>query len=219
MEKIKGLVLKDLLQLKSYKKNFIISILIYGLLIFMNAKENDMTFLGTSMIMFLFSTYAMATFNYDEKSKSDRYILTLPVTKKDIILSKYILAIISLLIGTIIGIALSTCLSYISIKKIPDLENLLSTLLGVLVALSFMQSIQIPCIYKYGAEKGRLQIYIIMMIIVLIIGFGYMFLPTINLTFLDSIENIVPFILIIIIVVNYLVSYKISTKIYTKKEV
>lgn len=107
MEKIKGLLIKDLLQLKSYKKNFILSIIIYGLLILFNAKDTDMIYIGSAMIMFLFSTYAMATFNYDEKSKSDRYILTLPITKKEVILSKYILAIISLLIGSIIGLILS----------------------------------------------------------------------------------------------------------------
>lgn len=219
MEKIKGLLIKDLLQLKSYKKNFILSIIIYSLLILFNAKDTDMIFIGSSMIMFLFSTYAMATFNYDEKSKSDRYILTLPITKKEVILSKYILAIISLLIGSVIGIFLSISLSYISIKKLPDLNILFSSVLGTLVALSFMQSVQIPCIYKYGAEKGRLQIYIIMMIIVLFIGAGYMFIPQMDLSFLDKMNILIPAIIVLIIIINYLVSYKVATKIYSKKEV
>lgn len=219
MEKIKGLLTKDLLLLKSYKKNFVLSIIIYSLLILFNAKSTDMIYIGSSMIMFLFSTYAMATFNYDEKSKSDRYILTLPITKKEVILSKYILAIFSLIIGSIIGIILSISLSYISIRKLPNLDYLFSAVLGTLVALSFMQSIQIPCIYKYGAEKGRLQIYIIMMFIVLLLGAGYMFLPKMDLSFLDKIDVFVPIILIIIILINYLVSYKVATKIYSKKEV
>lgn len=219
MEKIKGLLTKDLLLLKSYKKNFVLSIIIYSLLILFNAKSTDMIYIGSSMIMFLFSTYAMATFNYDEKSKSDRYILTLPITKKEVILSKYILAIFSLIIGSIIGIILSIGLSYISIRKLPNLDYLFSAVLGTLVALSFMQSIQIPCIYKYGAEKGRLQIYIIMMFIVLLLGAGYMFLPQMDLSFIDKIDVFVPIILIIIILINYLVSYKVATKIYSKKEV
>lgn len=201
------------------RKNFVLSIIIYSLLILFNAKNTDMIYIGSSMIMFLFSTYSMATFNYDEKSKSDRYILTLPITKREVILSKYILAIISLLIGCIIGIILSISLSYISIRKLPNLDNLFSSVLGTLVALSFMQSIQIPCIYKYGAEKGRLQIYIIMMFIVLLLGAGYMFLPQIDLLFLDKIDIYVPIVLILIIIINYLVSYKVAIKIYSKKEV
>lgn len=214
---MKGLLLKDLCELKSYKKSFIITMLLYSVIILTN--DEEMVFLGATMIMFLFSIYAMATFNYDENSKSDRYVLTLPLTRKEVILSKYVLAILSLVIGAIIGTLLSVILSYIKINELPYFDNLFSTLLGGFVVLSFMQSIQIPCIYKCGAEKGRSQIYIFMMILFAILGFGYMLFPNIDLSFLDKLDAFVPIILISLIIINYVISYKISCKIYMKKSV
>lgn len=218
MNKIKGLVIKDLLQLKTYKKNYIYSIIIYAIIIGTNMKSFGSTFIGASMIMFLFSVYAMATFNYDEKSKSDRYILTLPVTKKDVIIAKYVLSILSLFVGLLIGIILNIVLFKLILNKMPDFNTAFVTILGSVFALSIMQSIQIPCIYKYGAEKGRLQIYIIMMFIVLLIVL-FQSISNFDLSFLSKIDKFIPFIIIILTILNYYVSYKISYKIYLKKEV
>lgn len=226
MNIFKGLLIKDFLQLKSYKKNFFLSIFIYATLIFMNSDQADMGLVGSIMIMFLFSIYAMSTFNYDEKSKADRYILTFPLTKKEVVLSKYLIGIISLLLGALIGMILGIGIMYISTKTLPDLESILSGLLGGAIALSFMQAIQIPSIYKYGAEKGRLQIYIIMLIIALI-PTGIYWLSTkidlnINVNFVDffnKAEPFLPFVALALIVLNYFISYKVSYKIYSKKEV
>lgn len=219
MNKIKGLIIKDLLELKSYKKNFLLSIVIYALLIITNSKSEDMSSIGAVMVMFLFSVYSLATFNYDEKTKADRYILTLPLTKKEIILSKYILCILSVILGSIVGLLLGVSIPYLTTKVLPDIEETLSFILGGFLAMSFMQSIQIPCIYKYGAEKGRTQIYLIMMFIALIIGILYYLVPNINLTFLNKYSYIIPIIIIILIILNYLISYKISLNIYSKKDV
>lgn len=218
MNKIKGLVIKDLLQLKTYKKNYIYSIIIYAIIIGTNMKNFGSTFIGASMIMFLFSVYAMATFNYDEKSKSDRYILTLPVTKKDVIIAKYFLSILSLFVGLLIGIILNIVLFKLILNTMPDFNTAFVTILGSVFALSIMQSIQIPCIYKYGAEKGRLQIYIIMMFIVLLLVL-FQSISNFDFSFLSKIDKFIPYIIIILTILNYYVSYKISYKIYSKKEV
>lgn len=54
------------------------------------------------MLTLGFGMFGMATFNYDEQSKTDRYLLTFPLTKKEILLSKYILVILSTVIGAIV---------------------------------------------------------------------------------------------------------------------
>ena len=215
---MKGLLIKDLLQLKSYKKNFIISIIVYGAIILMNSKESSIFSMGAPMIMFLFSVYAMASFSYDEKSNTDKYVLTFPLTRKEIVLSKYFLGILCILFGAFIGVIFSIVLSLIGINSIPNLNDLLITTLGSIWILSIMQSVQIPCIYKFGAEKGRFQIYIFMMILALFIGGFFIVFPNIDFSFIDRFTNLVPIVLLIFIVVNYLVSYKISYKIYLKKE-
>lgn len=219
MKQIKGLLLKDILELKTYKKNFFISLIIYSLIILTNVNSDGGASIGTLMIMFLFSVYATATFNYDERSNSDRYILTLNVSRKNVVISKYILCISSILIGALIGIVLSSIIFYISLSKLPDFIELFSTLIGGLVALSFMQSIQIPCIYKYGAEKGRLQIYIVMMIITVLLVIIINFTSNANLDFLNNISYLIPIIGLFLVIINYYISYLISCKIYLKKEI
>ena len=161
----------------------------------------------------------MATFNYDEKSKSDRYILTLPLTRREIILSKYVFCISSVLIGAFFGTIIGILIPYLINNIKPNFDSISSTLLGGMVALSFIQSIQIPYIYKYGAEKGRLQIYLVMMVIVIALTLIYMLVPEIDLSFLDIYSHLIPIIGIILILLNYFVSFKISCKIYNKKEV
>lgn len=218
MNMIKGLLLKDLLNLRTYKKNLILSILIYVAIIVLNANNQDMVFLGTSMIVFLFSVYAMSTFSYDEKSNTDRYILTLPLNKHSVVLSKFLLLGLSIILGIIVGLLISFILLTVKVIGPIDYLEYFMSILGIILAISIIHCIQVPCIIKYGAEKGKLQIYIIMMVIFVIFGGIYFLFPRIDLSFLDSIELLLPYIIILLILFNYFMSYKISTKIIDKKE-
>ena len=70
---MKGLIWKDLLQLKSYKNTLYIFIICVLILII---KEN-MT--GTPILSIIlmslgFGMFGMASFSYDEQAKADRYI-------------------------------------------------------------------------------------------------------------------------------------------------
>lgn len=219
MNKIKGLIIKDLLQLKAYKKNFILSLAIYVALIYFNRDSQDIAFIGISMITFLFSLYAISTFNYDEKANTDKFILTMPLSRNTIVLSKYIFLIISIIVGIILGTLICCIMSLLNIINLIAAKDIVIYFMGLIFALSLMQCIQLPCIYKYGAEKGRMQIYIIMMIIFVLIGAIYYLFPKIDLGFMNKLENIIPFILMVIIILNYYLSYKISCKIYNKKDI
>ena len=162
---MKGLIIKDLLQLKSYKKNLLYSFIIYSFLIISQKEASDIITVGTIMITLLFSMLTLATFSYDEKNHADRYILSFPLTRKEIILSKYFLSIIMIVLGALLGGTLSCILSWIRLNELPNFENLFSTILGGMVGISLIQAIQIPCIYRFGSEKGRMQIYIIALLI------------------------------------------------------
>lgn len=219
MNKIKGLLTKDLLELKAYKKNFILSVVIYILIIISNSNNSNFIIMGSSMIVFLFSIYSIATFSYDEKSSSNKYMLTLPLTKKDIVLSKYILVILSVLLGLITSIIIGVILYCADLIKTLKIEEMISSMLGIIFAFSIIHGLQIPCIYKYGAEKGRMQIYLIIMVVMLIIGGFYLLFPKIDFNFINKIEIVLPYIMLLLTIFNYYISYKISVKIYQKKEV
>lgn len=225
MNMIKGLIKKDLYNLSSYKTSLIIVIIFCGIAIIGTGNIN----FGPIIICTIIGMISLSTFSYDEISKSNKYILTLPTNRKEIIKAKYILAIGSTILGGILGIILTiiiaNIMNYVRPEKLIDLnyESLITTTIGGMFGISLIQAIQIPSIYKWGAEKGRVQMFILVFIlIVLVAGVGYLIMKSSFNIDLAKIENIMQqyglILLLALMAVMYYISYKVSNKIYSKKE-
>lgn len=225
MNMIKGLIKKDLYNLSSYKTSLIIVIIFCGIAIIGTGNIN----LGPIIICTIIGMISLSTFSYDEISKSNKYILTLPTNRKEIIKAKYILAIGSTILGGILGIILTiiiaNIMNYVRPEKLIDLnyESLITTTIGGMFGISLIHAIQIPSIYKWGAEKGRVQMFILVFIlIVLVAGVGYLIMKSSFNIDLAKIENIMQqyglILLLALMAVMYYISYKVSNKIYNKKE-
>lgn len=220
MNIIKGLITKDLLQLKSYRKSLLIFIIIY---ICVSITQSSINGIGQMLVVMLtlgFGMFSIATFNYDESSKADKYILTLPLTRKEVILSKYFFVVGSTLIGCILGMIVSFIITFIFTKSMPNILDIILLGIGSMFGIGVVESIQIPCIYKWGAEKGRLNMFILTLICALIIGgIGFIAFDVTKISNLIGLINkILPFALFIAIFFMYYISYKVSYKIYSKKE-
>lgn len=222
MNVIKGLITKDILQLKTYKRTLIIFIVIFTLTSI--SGEGGIGKMLAIMLTLGFGMFSMASFNYDELNKADRYILTLPLTKKEVVLSKYILVIGSTVIGNIIGITLGVVLTFAINKQVPNIEELISVGLGSVLGIGIIEAIQIPCVYKWGAEKGRIQMVVVTALVALLAG-GIIFIgEKANIQFpanniLEIFSKFLPLIFIGITIIIYYISYKVSYKIYFKKEI
>ena len=77
--------------------------------------------------------------------------------------------------------------------------------------------------YKWGAEKGRIQMFILVLIIVAILGGIYFLINktniNVNMEIVNSfINKFGVWILIISTIVMYFVSYKIAYRVYKNKE-
>ena len=225
MNMIKGLIKKDLYNLSSYKTSLIIVIIFCGIAIIGTGNIN----FGPIIICTIIGMISLSTFSYDEISKSNKYILTLPTNRKEIIKAKYILAIGSTILGGILGIILTiiiaNIMNYVRPENLIDLnyESLITTTIGGMFGISLIQAIQIPSIYKWGAEKGRVQMFILVFIlIVLVAGVGYLIMKSSFNIDLAKIENIMQqyglILLLALMAVMYYISYKVSNKIYNKKE-
>ena len=222
---IKGLLKKDLYNLSSYKTTLIIIILFCAIAII----GTDAINIAPTVICAIVGMISLSTFSYDEISKSNKYILTLPTNRKEIVKEKYILAIGATILGGLLGILLTiivvNIMNYLRPENIIniDYETLITTAIGGIFCISLLQSIQIPSIFKWGAEKGRIQMFISLFIIIAVIG-GIYFLITksninVNIEMLgDFINKFGIIILIALMIVMYFVSYKIAYKIYKNKE-
>lgn len=223
MNIISGLITKDLLQLKSYRKTLIIFILIF---VFSGIAQETTKGVGVMIAVMLtlgFGMFGMATFNYDEQSKADRYILTFPLTKKEILISKYILIISATIIGAVVGIIASSLLVFIIDKQLPDLYDYINVALGGILGVGLIEAIQIPCVYKWGAEKGRIQMFIVAAIIMLLIGGIFLMIQNANVNIpvnniLKRINDFLPIILILGTLIIYYISYKVTYRIYKNRE-
>ena len=222
---IKGLLKKDLYNLASYKTSLIIVVIFCGIAVIGTETIN----LAPIIICAIVGMISLSTFNYDEISKSNRYILTLPTNRKEIVKEKFILAIGATILGGILGLLLTimvvNIMNYIRPENIINLEyeSLIITTIGGIWGIALLQAIQIPSVYKWGAEKGRIQMFILVLIIVAVIG-GINFLMTkanINID-MEMLDNFVTrfgiIISVVVMIIMYYISYKISYKIYKNKE-
>ena len=225
MNNIWGLIKKDLLNLSSYKTSLLILIIFCAIAI---GSTDTITFVPI-IVCAITGMIALSTFNYDETSQADKYILSLPVTRQDIVLSKFILAISSTIIGALLGflftIFLVNILNIIRPDSLITLDynNLLTTTIGAMFGISLIQSIQIPSIYKWGAEKGRIQMFVlIFVLVVLILGISYLIMNSnfnINLEDIENFMNKFGIItLILAMIIMYYTSFKLSLKIFKHKD-
>ena len=222
---MKGLIKKDLYNLASYKSSLIIMVLFCGIAIIGTKAIN----FAPIIICTIVGMIALSTFSYDEISKSNKYLLTLPTNKKEIVKEKFILAIGATILGGILGLLLTiiviNVMNYVRPENMIniDYESLITTTIGGMWGISLIHAIQIPSIYKWGAEKGRIQMFILFFaIIAIVVGIGFLIAKA---NFNIDIEMLKDFInkfglifLVVLMIVMYYVSYKISYKIYKNKE-
>ena len=222
---IKGLLKKDLYNLASYKASLIIIVLFCGIAIVGTEAINW----GSIIICTIVGMIALSTFSYDEIAKSNKYILTLPTNRKEIVKEKFILAIGATILGGILGLLLTiivaNVMNYIRPENMINInyESLITTTIGGMFGISLIQAIQIPSIFKWGAEKGRIQMFILLFIIIVIAaGAGFLIMKAnlnINMEMLENFINQFGLVLLVaLMIIMYSISYVISYRIYKNKE-
>lgn len=205
---MKGLIIKDLLALKKQGKLFLGLFAFY--FIYAIALKNISML---SMITVLCVMLPMTTMAYDERSKWDKYALSMPISRKTIVLSKYLFSILLDVLGVLIVAVTSTIIVYFS-NEMEILEALFMAVLFGAISLLFL-SVMLPILFKYGVEKARLLIIVIILIPVL---FGAL-IPRLGLKppseeMFKLGANLSPVILIAIL----FLSIKLSINIFNKKE-
>ena len=206
-----GFIKKDLLMLKGNLKTFILLLIFYVLLAYLG--EFDISFLPPffSVMMML------STFSYDNYNNFDAYAISFPNGKRNIILSKYLASLILTFGTTILVLILAILISYLK-GNISNLGETSLTMLVEFLATVIILSIMYPIIFKFGIEKARLVIFILVFGLGILGGF---LLKFINFDFLNSLSFLANYWFITILIITILVliiSYILSRKIYLKKE-
>lgn len=206
---MRGLLLKDILMLKSYARTLGVLIVIY--LISGIAWDNVYFFAGMSGILCVMMV--MSSFSYDHYAKWEKYGASLPVTRSDMVGAKYLLALVMTTIGAAI-----TALMYLIFMLVRkgDLSTLLPITLGTTAAGMFLMLVLLPCIFKFGPEKARMVLMMAGVMIALIVTLGAVLSPE-NID--DRIvKGVLWGIIPLFEIAGFYLSYKLSCQIYAKKE-
>ncbi len=207
-----GFIKKDIAMIKSNFKLMGLLFIVYAVMGLLG--EMDISFI----LPFLSIMIMISTFSYDNYNKWDAYSITLPNGRKNSVKAKYLATILMILIVSIITIILSFVISYVNTKTI-NYEQILVTMFGTIFGTLLVLTFMYPIIYKYGVEKARIGIFIIVFGLVVVGGFLLQYL---DLSFiaksLSFLEDYLIIILIGITIIMVYVSYIISQKIFSKKE-
>ncbi len=207
-----GFIKKDMAMIKSNFKILFILFIFYGVMTFNDGM--DISFI----LPFICVMIMISTFSYDEYNNWNAYTIALPNGRENSVKAKYLATLLMIAITSIITIMLS--LIIILIKKQPiELEEILVTTLGSIFGTLLVLSIMYPIIYKFGIEKARIAIFVI--VIATVFAASFLF-SNIDLSFigktLNFLEDYIVLIIIAISILMVYISYHVSKKIYLNKE-
>ena len=148
-----GLLKKDLFVADKSGRMLLVLALVFSLIPSMGA-------FGSTYAMMLALMMPITTLAYDERSQWDRYAAMLPYTPGQIVWSKYLLAYIFTLLAGVIIVA-GSLLRGINTGAVDWIETAnISMMLGV--AMLFVTALGLPVLYRFGAEKGRYVMLLVM---------------------------------------------------------
>ena len=209
---MKPLILKDLYMLQKAFKMILVLIVFY-VVIFLLTGAGD----ALAMVLAILAvTFPISTFTYDEANKWDRYALSGPLERKDIVCAKYLLCLLLMGFALIFGLLGMTVMGFfLTSRTLPEilLIESISVLLGLLG-----QAIILPFIYKLGAERGRMLLIAVLMIPILCVILYSRFAPAALQLFVASYLRYLPLALVFMAAAGYVVSYRISLRIYMGKD-
>ncbi|HID1254757.1 TPA: ABC-2 transporter permease, partial [Clostridioides difficile] len=200
---MKGLILKDLLNLKGNIKFILLFIIMFG---FMSSlgDGNVNNFIG--VIIVLCTTMIVSTFSYDDLNKWDSYVLTMPINRNDIVLSKYLTMLIFSFIGVLVSLIVSVTIGYFKNTLILN-ETLLINALILSISVCF-GSLILPLIYKFGIERARLLMILCFLVPTLALLVFKSILENISSPIsieiiLNTLVYSLPFVAILLFVISY----------------
>ena len=191
------------------KKNFIF-ILVFGS-IFAFTQPTMITFAGAMYLML--ASYSVIF--YEERSKMNYLIYSLPITIKEYIFSRYIYCLINTLIATLISSILLVIITVVGFN-ISNNISLYEVSLSTAIIGVFFTAVLMPATLLLGFEKGR---YILVFIAVFPICFSAALVEIISKINVNLSTSALSILGILISIIVLLASFFITSNIFSKKEV
>ena len=213
---MKGLWTKDIRLISSQQKNLaVIWLVAAGILIATDQISFAITYTSVITIM-----TAISTISYDTFDNGNAFLFTLPFSRKE-----YLFSLFWGMITVIGGILLVVIVTAAKGTLLMRSEEIVMTVLLNIPMLLIFQSMALPFLLKYEAEKGRIALAAMIGGIVFVVIFFFKMFETAGIELIDIVmnqmylKNITLWASIYIIsIVIWFLSLKIAEGIMLKKE-
>lgn len=152
---MKALLIKDLCLLSQQKKFFGTIVL---LSVFLNFYSSD-TF-AISYLTFVSSFFVINSIAYDEYENGFRFLYTLPIRWNTYVRSKYVFASVLCMLSWLMG-CLVSMLCYLLKNESDKIQGGITEASMILPLILIFLAVVIPIILKFGTEKGRTTLAVI----------------------------------------------------------
>lgn len=199
---MKALLLKEFYVASKTCRSFLLVIAVFFALSFFGRNSQFFFLYPLTMVGMI----PVTLLSYDERDGWDKYSLTLPCTRAQLVSAKYLIGLIFggvvfLLVELLllIGLSMGGNFDFLSMSS----ALLLMGLLG--------PSILMPFVFKFGSEKGRIAYYFVLALLFAVIAF------LIGMGFYEYLNGF-SWLVIGAAVLLYLGSWRLSIHFYEKRE-
>lgn len=150
-----GLIEKDIRLLGKRKQ----AVLIFFAIAVLMAATQGSTF-AIPYTTFLCAFFAFSTISYDESDNGYQYIMTLPVSRKTYVTSKYVFAILGGMVGWAVSVVCSTAFLLTGINAEAEAFSIAEVAVFI-PAFVILIAVLLPVQLVFGVEKSRIVIALI----------------------------------------------------------
>lgn len=152
---MRGLFEKDFRLLCQNRQTLVLFLMMAG---FLGLTQNGTFVLG--YLSFTFSILLTSTISYDEMDQGFEFLMTLPVTPKTYVKEKYGFCTVGVIFSVVLSGIIYLIAKGIHGEQILLGEELLTVLIFVPIVWCVI-AIMVPIQLKFGAEKGRIAIFMV----------------------------------------------------------
>ena len=161
------------------------------------------------MISVLGLVSCFSSFSYDKQYRCDEYLAAMPVSRKQLVWSKYIFV---LCLDLILAAAAFVLAAGYAVWAGEPLVELLAGVGSALVVTVLMQAILLPMVYIIGIDKARYVNIVIWMVPWVVIMLFRDRLPQIQKEQIIMMLKIIPVIAVVLMVVSVCISVSVFRK-------
>lgn len=164
---MKALFLKDVHTLKA-SKTLLVVIIAVAVFMAIWGGEEGVSFI-VSYVMVLCAVVAVNAINYDEMDNGYAFLMTLPFSRRQYVLEKYLFGFAVGLVGWLLTMILGAVAAIgVGAGESLAFKNIWWTLYGgTFAAFLVVQAVMIPVQLKFGGQKGKIA-----MLAIIAVGFG-----------------------------------------------